>query len=116
MPVTGAPSPSARAELARLALSTAVRHPDVTGSSGGRGGVDVTTYGDERLEGVSAAAEPGGESYALRLRLSAKVVPLEPLSEELRERIHAAAADSTDAASPGAVDIEFVDIETPSGR
>lgn len=105
------PTLSPRVQLARLALETAVAHPDVTGASVGSGGLPVTEAHDLRLEGVSATAESAG-SYAVWLRLSARFVPLRPLAEELRERIATAAERMDSAGAVGAVDIEFAAIET----
>ena len=101
---------TARTRLARLALDTAIVHPDVTGSSAGRGGTCVTICGQARLEGVSAVVEPGG-SCAVRLCLTARMVPLPALAEELRDRVAAVVEAAQLGITLGSLDIEFVEVE-----
>lgn len=104
------PPPSARGELARLALQTALAHPDVVGGRAGDGGACVSVVGGQRLEGVSAAAERGGQSYGLILCLSTRPVPLHALAAELRRRVAAAAVAAPLAGEPGSIEIQIVDV------
>lgn len=108
--MTDAPA-SARVELARLALNAALAHPDVRAGDPGPAGTCVTTVDGDRTEGVSVVAEGSGGSYAVTLSLRTRIVPLRPLSEELRERVRRAAAVSALAGSPSSIEIQIVDVD-----
>lgn len=104
---------SPRAELARLSLDVALDHADVIAGVAGPGGACVTTLDGERLEGVTAAAAPGGD-YAVTLRLRTRVVPLRELADELRRRIVEAAAASELSGRPRSIEVQIVDVgDTP---
>ncbi|MBA2240266.1 MAG: hypothetical protein H0W09_03330 [Solirubrobacterales bacterium] len=103
-------APSERARLAQVALGAALGHPNVTGAIGG--GSFVTTYGETRLEGVSATAV-GGDRFSVGLRLRVTMTPLRPLADELRDRIERAAAAAGRGALLAGIEIEFADLVEP---
>ncbi len=106
-----ASSSSDRVRLARVALASALAVPDAVRGEAGQGVPRVTADGPELLVGVSANAEANGR-YAIDLRLLARWVPLWPLADHVRARVHTAAARAGLAASLGSVDVEFIDVLT----
>jgi len=104
------PALSPRAELARLALRSALGHADVLGGVGGRDGVCVSVVGGERLRGVTVAAAPAG-GYSVVLRLRTRMVPLLGLADDVRQRVRAAAVISPRAGRPGSIEVQIVDVE-----
>jgi hypothetical protein len=103
---------TSRVRLARLARDTALRVSGVT-SVGPRGVPDQATLdGDERLEGVVAAAEPGGR-YGVSLYLSVEPVPLHELGEEVRAAVVAAAGRQGLGSELGPIDVVIDDVTEP---
>lgn len=115
-PARLAPSPSViaspRVRLARLALYAASAVPDVLGVEAGSHGMRVTADPPAGLlRGVSVIAEADGR-YAVDLCLAAAVVPLLPLGEEVRRRVHASARRDGLAHRLGTVSVEFARLVT----
>ncbi len=103
--------PSARVELARLALRAALAHPDVRAGDPGPAGTCVTAGVGDRLVGVSVISDDGDGGYAVTLCLRTRIVPLRPLSEQLRERITRASTASVLAGRPTSIEIRIVDVD-----
>ena len=97
---------SPRVRLARLALDAALALPDVLGGEAGPHGVRVTADRPGVLRGVSVTADGEGR-YAVDLRLVARVVPLVPLSEEIRQRVRLRAGREGLEDELGLVNVEF---------
>jgi len=103
---------SPRAQLARLALTTALAVEGVDEANAGPLGLRMTVDGGERVVGVVSAALPEG-GYAVALHLTAHMVPLRPLAAAIRTRVVAAAAGAGLASELGPVDITFEDVREP---
>ena len=103
---------SPRAQLARLALTTALAVEGVDEANAGPLGLRMTVDGGERVVGVVSAALPEG-GYAVALHLTARMVPLRPLAAAIRTRVVAAAAGAGLASELGPVDITFEDVREP---
>ena len=111
MPASASP-PSERVRLARAALAGALAVPDVVRGEAGVGIARVVTAdGSELLAGVSAIAQSDGR-YAIDLRLTARLVPLSALADNVRAHVQAAASRAGLAALLGSVHVEFVDVLT----
>jgi len=104
-------SSSDRVRLAQVALAAALAVPDVVRAEAGAGLPRLTAGGPELLIGVSATAQADGR-YAIDLRLIARLAPLRPLADHVREGVQAAAARAGLAAALGSVDVEFADVLT----
>ncbi len=94
-----------------MALASALAVPDVVRAEAGPGVPRLTAGGPELLIGVSATAQADGR-YAIDLRLIARLAPLRPLADHVREGVQAAAARAGLAAALGSVDVEFADVLT----
>lgn len=104
--------PTARVRLARLARDAALGVPGVV-SVGPRPAASRATLADgERLEGVVAAAEPGG-GYGVSLYLGVEPVPLRELGERVREAVAAAADRHGLVRELGPVDVVIDDLVEP---
>jgi hypothetical protein len=97
---------SPRARLARLALDAALALPDVLGADAGPHGLRVTADRSGLLRGVSVTADGEGR-YAVDLRLVVRMVPLMPLSDEIRERVRRRAGREGLEDELGLVNVEF---------
>lgn len=98
---------ASRVALARLALDVVSTIPGVAGTDAGPGGLFVTAdppFGV--LRGVSVIAQPDGR-YELDLCLVARMVPLLPLGDDIRRRLHARALRDGLADQLGSVNVEF---------
>jgi hypothetical protein len=103
---------TSRVRLARLARDAALRVPGVA-SVGPRAAPDQATLdGDQRLEGVVAAAEPGGR-YGLSLYLGVEPVPLHDLGERVRAAVGKAAERDGLGSELGPVDVVIHDVVEP---
>ena len=100
----GAASP--RVRLARLALDAALGLPDVLGGDAGPHGLRVTADLPSVVRGVSVTADGEGR-YAVDLRLVARMVPLVPLAEEIRQRVRMRAGREGLDDQLGLVNVEF---------
>ena len=100
----GAASP--RARLARLALDAALALPDVLGGEAGPHGLRVTADFPSVVRGVSVTADGEGR-YGVDLRLVARMVPLVPLAEEIRQRVRLRAGREGLEGELGLVNVEF---------
>lgn len=107
--VTAAP-PSSRVELARLALGTALAHPDVLAGDAGPAGTCITVIEGETNVGVSAIADPDRHGYCVELCLITRIVPLEALSEDLRQRIWQAARLAVGSGRAASIEIRIVGV------
>ena len=87
----------ARARLERLALEAALGVEGVAGAAGD----------------AAAAAEPG-DRYGVRLRLAARMVPLFPLADAVRDAVARAARHDGLAGDLGSVDVRFETVEEPA--
>jgi hypothetical protein len=105
---------SERVELVRLALRQALVVDGVVGADAGSLGLRVTLDGSQRLAGVTAAALADGR-YGMTLHLVARLVPLHPLAERIRERIERGASLAGLAQVLGPIDIVFEDLAEPVG-
>jgi hypothetical protein len=103
-------SPTARVELARLALRSAYAVPGVVAASAGSLDRWLTMDGDERLPGVVCVALPGS-GYRVELHLVAQMVPLRALADRVRDRVERAAARAGIGDELRLVDIAFEDID-----
>jgi hypothetical protein len=98
---------SPRVQLARAALEAALALPDVVEADAGPHGVRVTADRVRgALRGVSVTADGEGR-YAVDLRLVARMVPLVPLAEEIRERVRLRAGREGLKEELGLVNVEF---------
>lgn len=102
-------APTERVELALLAATSVLEHPDVLEGVAGPGGTLTTTIASRRLVGVSVAAAPGG-GYDVVLRLRTRVVPLQELAAELRRGVFAASSACAYAGRPRSVEIQVADV------
>lgn len=103
---------SPRVPLARLALEAALALPDVVGADAGPHGLRVTVDAPAGLlRGVSVTAQADGR-YAVDLCLTARMVPLVALSEEIRSRVEAAARRAGLADRLDAVSVDFAGVLT----
>jgi hypothetical protein len=113
MPSAG-PAPSTasaaspRIALARVALEAALAAPNVVAGDPGIHGLRVTADpGAGLLRGVSVTAERDGR-YSVDLALVARMTPLLPLGETVRQRVFASARRQGFAGDLAAVNVEFV--------
>jgi hypothetical protein len=106
------PPGSRRLDVAELALEAALGVPDVLAGDAGDDGLRVTAAARDRvLRGVSAVAQADGR-YCLDLRLVAGLVPLFELGDEVRRRVHRAAAEAGLADCVGEINVEFSSVST----
>ncbi len=109
----GANAPGPRVRLARLALASALRLPDVVGGEAGPAGLRVTADAPGGLlRGVSVTAQADGR-YAVDLRLVVAMVPLAALADEVRRRVQASAERERLDGELGVVNVEFARVLTP---
>ncbi|HEV2770526.1 MAG TPA: hypothetical protein VGV40_10115 [Solirubrobacteraceae bacterium] len=85
-----------RTRLERLALDAALAVEGVAGAGGD----------------AAAAAEPG-DRFGVRLRLTARLVPLLPLADAVRDAVARAAGREGLADDLGSVDVRFDAVEAP---
>ena len=111
-PPLPAASGTPRTRLARLALDAALAVDGVVAGDAGPRGMHVTGQPPHVLRGVRAVAEPDGR-YAIDLGLRARITPLEPLAERVRERIAAEAGRAGLAARLGEISVMFHDVVDP---
>lgn len=106
------PPPSPRVRLARIARDAALTVDGV--AEVGRRPLPgrSTRDGPERLEGVVAAAEPGG-GYGVTLYLTAAPVRLHELGDRVREQVVAVAARSGLVGELRSVDVVIEDLLEP---
>jgi hypothetical protein len=102
---------SDRVRLARVALGAALALPEVIRGDAGLGARRVTEDTSSVLIGVMAIAQADGR-YSIDLRLVARLVPLLPLADAVRERVHRAAARAQLDVLLGEVNVEFADLLT----
>lgn len=103
---------TARVRLARLARDAALGVPGVV-RVGPRPAPGRATLDDgERLEGVVAAAEPGG-GYGVSLYLGVEPVPLHQLAEQVRAAVAAAAKRHGLGGELGPVHVVIDDLAEP---
>jgi hypothetical protein len=112
-PALTVPAPSPRVRLARLALDSALAVEGVVAGHAGPHGVGTVEDAGRHLRGVTAAALPGGR-YEVGLHLVAAPVPLRPLAERVRERVHRAAARLALEDRLGPVNVAFEDLLDPA--
>jgi hypothetical protein len=112
MPSAG-PAPSAasaaspRTALASVALKAALAVPDIVAGDAGMHGLRVTADpAAGLLRGVSVTAERDGR-YTVDLRLVARMTPLLPLAETVRQRVFAGAQRAQFGADLATVNVEF---------
>jgi hypothetical protein len=104
---------SPRVRLARAAHAAALASPDVAATGRGPGASHVTRDGPDVLEGVTAAAVPGGH-IDVALTLVATYGPsLQEAAQRVRDAVAAAAAREGLAARLGAVDVHVADVVDP---
>jgi hypothetical protein len=108
------PSVSPRVELARSALRAASSVTGVVAGNRGPSGVYVTQDGPARLEGVVVAAEHGGR-YTVDLFLTAALVPLGPLGDQVNAKVRAAAQASGLEPRLGETRVTIVDLVEQGG-
>ena len=102
---------SDRVRLARVALAAALALPEVIRGDAGPDGQRVTADTTGMLIGVMAIAQADGR-YSIDLRLVARMVPLLPLADAVRARVHRAAARAEFDVLLGEVNVEFSDLLT----
>lgn len=99
-----------RLRLARLAREASLAADGVVCAAPGPLGLRATVVGRERVAGVVALAEADGR-YGVTLHLTARLVPLPPLAEQVRARVREAASAAGLADSLGSVDVAIDDVE-----
>ncbi len=109
-PVTEDPLRSPRIELARVALEAALALPGVIAGNAGERGIYMTRSAETQLTGVLAVAEPG-DRYSVELYLTAALVPLPQLGEQVREAVSSAAQRTGMRGQLGELTITFLDLE-----
>jgi hypothetical protein len=102
---------SDRVRLARVALGAALALPEVIRGDAGPDAQRVTADTTGMLIGVTAIAQADGR-YSIDLRLVARLVPLLPLADAVRDRVHRAAARAQLDELLGQVNVEFSDLLT----
>lgn len=100
---------TARVQLARAARGAALGVPGVAGLGPGARPDRSTRDGGELIEGVVAAAEPGGR-YELTLYIGAEPVPLQDLGERVRAAVAAAARRAGLADDLGTIHVAIEDL------
>jgi hypothetical protein len=102
---------SDRVRLARVALGAALALPEVIRGDAGPDAQRVTADTTGMLIGVTAIAQADGR-YSIDLRLIARLVPLLPLADAVRDRVRRAAARSGLDVLLGEINVEFSDLLT----
>ncbi len=102
-------APSARVQLARVALEAALKVKAVVGAHSGPLALRATVEGRERVAGVVVAAIGDGR-YGVELHLVAELVPLPPLGERVRKRVERAASTVGLQDVLGPIEITFEDV------
>lgn len=102
-------SATPRTRLAQLALDAVLSVDGVLAADAGRRGMHVTVDGARLVRGVRVVAE-AGERYSVELGLQARLQPLGPLAERVRERVRTAVAEAGLQDRLGAVSVTFHDV------
>lgn len=113
-PAPQALPPSPRARLARAALAAALSHPAVVSGHPGPAGLHATESGGDRVVGVRAIADGHGR-FELSLCLVVAPVPLHALADEVRARVHRAAAAEELEDRIGGLEVEIADVDDSTG-
>ncbi len=101
---------SPRVEFARLALTAALALPGVVAGNAGERGIYMIQSGNAPLTGILAVAEPGYR-YSIDLFLTAGLVPLHPLGEQVRDAVRSAAERAGMKDALGELTVTFLDLD-----
>lgn len=104
-----------RSELACVARSAALALPGVVGVNAGPNGAYVTTHSAGPLDGVVAAAQGDGR-FSLDLFLTAGLVALHPLGQEVCHAVAAAARSADLGDRLGGITVTFLDVAGSGGE